>query len=1007
MRTQKNHPRLFGTGPGWVALLCLAVLAWTGIAAAQLPAPGTPWSFDVDGFIQEAKLDGTAAAGSALQGGHIKVNGHMIVVPASTIVVLPGNQLTWQELFAQAPAPYGPTQSGMAAADLPAPIVQYEAHVIGNVLPANGTGCTIFNCNGEYVAGLIYISQQATNSGTGYINFIDYTNGELLVGGTPGSNLDGTRVRLNDPTGAFGRANAAGSTDPRFSVASFHQPVVGGPVLDSGNPTIRSVTGFPMCLPRTDPAVAGDLLCPESQRPVGAVGTITTTPAGIPSSFTQAPFEVGDYVTFAGTLVQDCALTSCLTGGPTAGPYPVPSGTGSAANTFISAHTIVNNFAIYTAPGTDPAYLAIDVALMGTGGTTVLGLNEAAIRTRFEGFTTDVSDVSTQRHVHLYGVDLACNGTESGMRDWGTISVDPGPPTGAAKGRWRFRPPCTGVAPTQTAAGTVTDKVCSPPAAGVFDPPPRDVRAILEVPASTLPSPTGTPAIPSWVLGQTTQAAGVVYGQAHVPIGDYIFPEQVVGNPVPPDNFETMAFLVNGGVSSTTGTLALQLSPFPTVPVPTSSCSVLAAPTVTASANVTAVTSGGVVNLTATATGTPAPTLTWAQIAGTPGTFSSTLGPAVAWTAPVVALTETATFQVTAANGVLPNATSSVSVTVNPAAAPTITSVTATPTTATAGTVVALSATATGPNPITFTWAQTAGTPGTFGSTTGSPVNWTAPSVTLTETATFTVTATDTVTLLSASAPVSITVNPTVFPPIVAHVPPQTVNSAATVTLTVTATSTDPVFNTNAAAMLTLNVTTNPVITPINIALPPAKTCTIAGCTFVWTVTFTAPTIAPAQPNQTIQVSITATDTFVTPNLTSATEFTTVTVTAPADTISITSVEDRQGKQRVILNVTDATPGVVLKVQPYVCSGGVTACPASSTQPVAGVYDPCKGVGCTLSPNGAGLWIITMVGAPKPVCKTVGETTYATPCNFQPPPMTVKSNLGGTSPASEVTKIRQ
>jgi len=1005
MRTQKNHPRLFGTGPGWVALLCLAVLAWTGIATAQLPAPGQPWSFDVDGFIQEAKLDGTAAAGSALQGGHIKVNGHVVTVPANTIVVLPGNELTWQELFAQAPRPYGPTQSGMAAADTPAPIVQYEAHVIGNVLPsAPGVG--------EYVAGLVYISQQATNSGTGYINFIDYLNGELLVGGTPGSATDGTRVRLNDPNGVYGIASPAGTTDPRFSVASFHQPVALGPILDSSNPTIRSVTGFPMCLPR---AAGADALCPETQRPVllPGVGQFTTSPAGIPNSSIPAPFEIGDYVSFSGTLVQDCAITACPGGGPTAGPYPVPVPAPGKANTFISAHTIVNNIAIYTAPGTDPAYVAIDVALMGTGGTTVLGLNEAAIRTRFEGFTTDVgSSPDTQRHIHLYGVDLACNGTESGMRDWGTISVDPGPIVGAAKGRWRFRPPCTGVAPTQTAAGTVTDKVCSPPAAGVFDPPPRDVRAVLEVPASTLPLGTGTPAIPAWVLGQTTQAAGVVYGQAHVPIGDYIFPEQVVGNPIPPDNFETMAFLVNGGVSSTTGTLALQLSPFPTVPVPTSTCGVLTAPSfappgAAAAANPTAVTSGGFVNLTATATGTPAPTLTWAWTGTTAGTFSSTTGPAVSWTAPVVAATETATFTVTAANGVAPNATSSVSVTVNPSAAPTITSVTATPNPATSGTVVTLSATATGPNPITFAWTWSGTTPGIFGSTTGSPVSWTAPSVTAPETATFTVTATDTVSLLSASAPVSITVNPAVFPPIIAHVPPQTVGSAATVTMTVTATSTDPVFNTNPAAMLTLNVTTTPVITPINIAVPPVKTCTIAGCTFVWTVTFKAPTIAAGQPQQTIQVTITATDTFVTPNLTSATEFTTVTVNPPADTILITSVEDRQGKQRVIINVTDATPGVVLKVQPYVCSGGITACPASGTQPVAGVYNPCTGVGCTMSPNGAGLYIITMVGAPKPVCNTVGETAaaYKTPCSQTP--ITVKSNLGGTSAPSNVTKIRQ
>jgi hypothetical protein len=174
-------------------------------------------------------------------------------------------------------------------------------------------------------------------------------------------------------------------------------------------------------------------------------------------------------------------------------------------------------------------------------------------------------------------------------------------------------------------------------------------------------------------------------------------------------------------------------------------------------------------------------------------------------------------------------------------------------------------------------------------------------------------------------------------------------------------------------------------------------------------VSFTRTLPALQVTSDLLQFTITATDTNV--NLTSAPEFTTVTVNPTPDAPAITSVEDRQGKQRVIVNVTDVAgatnPNIVLKVQPYICSGGAAACPQSATQPIAGQYDPCKGVGCTLTNNGGGLYIITMVGAPKPVCKTVGETTYATPCTFQPAPIVVKSNINGTSPASEVTKIRQ
>ncbi len=64
--------------------------------------------------------------------------------------------------------------------------------------------------------------------------------------------------------------------------------------------------------------------------------------------------EVGDYVTYAGTLVTDCPA---CTGG---GPLPAP-GPGRSAATYISAHTIVNNVAIYTWPGTNPAYVSTDV----------------------------------------------------------------------------------------------------------------------------------------------------------------------------------------------------------------------------------------------------------------------------------------------------------------------------------------------------------------------------------------------------------------------------------------------------------------------------------------------------------------------------------------------------------------------------------------------------------------------------------------------------------------------
>ncbi|MFI5173607.1 MAG: hypothetical protein ACHQKY_02030, partial [Terriglobia bacterium] len=130
-----------------VALLVLVTLALTSISLAQLPLPATT-QFDITGFLQEATL---ATPGDAHSGGTLKVNGHLVTVPRETIVVLPANQLTWQELYAQAPAPYTNVATGMAMADLPTPLTQYEVEVVGN------------RQGDTYIAGLIYISQQTLN----------------------------------------------------------------------------------------------------------------------------------------------------------------------------------------------------------------------------------------------------------------------------------------------------------------------------------------------------------------------------------------------------------------------------------------------------------------------------------------------------------------------------------------------------------------------------------------------------------------------------------------------------------------------------------------------------------------------------------------------------------------------------------------------------------------------------------------------------------------------------
>ena len=230
-------------------LLVLAMLG-TGLAQAQLPLQSVGSPFDMVGFLQSATLD----PGDSLSGGTLRVNGHTVIVPRNTIMQMPAFALTWQQLFTMAPAPYGPFQTGLAMMDSPPPLTTYEVHVQGNRI------------GDRYIAGLIFISQHSLQSGQGFINYMDYANGELRVGGVIGDPSTGTRLRINDPSGRFAPAY---TLDPRFTI-------------DTDNPTIRTETGYPMGFPHFDPAIQNDPLIPQTNRPInpatGFPQTIFTMP---------------------------------------------------------------------------------------------------------------------------------------------------------------------------------------------------------------------------------------------------------------------------------------------------------------------------------------------------------------------------------------------------------------------------------------------------------------------------------------------------------------------------------------------------------------------------------------------------------------------------------------------------------------------------------------------------------------------------------------------------------
>ena len=493
-------------------LLCGLLALVTAGPRAQTPAAGGAAPFDIVGFIDAATVDAKADGFSG--GGTITVNGTKIVVPQNTLLQMPAFALTWQEVFAMAPAPYGPTQSGLAKADDPAPPVTYEVRVQGNRL--RGT-----DGEEQYIAGLMFIAQQSLNAGAGFINYIDYGRGELRVGGTIGDASSGARVKINDPAGRFGRA---WTHDQRFTI-------------DEDNPTVRSETAYPMCVPRYDPKEQNDPDCPQGNRPKGTDGnylTVLTMDApicdgtGCPrepdageknletgrpytNPVRMAPFEVGDYVDYSGALTSD------------------------DDGDLVSAHSVIANVGLFTAPGTQPTYTAIDVVLLGVGGVPDPFLpQEATVRSKLEGFTTDPTSLG----VDLYAIDVdACTGQES-WRYYASAAVDPGAPLGAVAGRWRWTP--------------TSDSPLLPPT--------RNMLAI---------SWNGT--YVDWNTGSTRTASGLEAGRYLAPNFEFIFPEnRGIGTPPVPSNFQDFPFLASGSGpyygavagEESLGTLG-QLSPWP------------------------------------------------------------------------------------------------------------------------------------------------------------------------------------------------------------------------------------------------------------------------------------------------------------------------------------------------------------------------------------------------------------------------------------------------------------
>jgi hypothetical protein len=313
------------------------------------------------------------------------------------------------------------------------------------------------------------------------------------------------------------------------------------------------------------PQVQGGPLCIPGTPPVPAA------PPAYPDARFQVPLMVGDSITWAGTLAK-----GDLTKG---------------APDYISVHTLIAGLGIYTAPGTQPVYVGVEVILLGSGGTPTNNIAiEPTTRIFIVGFTTDPTNL-----IDVNAVDVdPCTGVET-LRLLGTVD----PLTQVVKGRFRFHV-----------------------LGGKFMPPTREM-IIQSQGGQTPPTDPFDPLQPAVPIGA---ANGFGSGQYRLPNFDFIFPENLTfGDPVVPNNFQDFPFLVQGsGPLLGSGSNVGQLIPWPGSAVPAAAtCATVggtvgAAPIVNAGPNLV-VASGLPEALFGTVVQDPnggPPNIAWSQIAG-------------------------------------------------------------------------------------------------------------------------------------------------------------------------------------------------------------------------------------------------------------------------------------------------------------------------------------------------------------------------------------------------------
>jgi hypothetical protein len=248
-----------------------------------------------------------------------------------------------------------------------------------------------------------------------------------------------------------------------------------------------------------------------------------------PDARQQAPFEVGDFIAYSGTLMQD-----------------------AGGKDYVSAHTIEANLGIYTQPGTQPSYLAIGEFGIGSADPAATAVNGAGQETQNRIFLeASTTDVKTPVDIYMQDVN---------------------PSTGAVSNRWITPQSMTGEAATTAwpeGGGITTQNLGPQPQRarvratkapiGLLSQPSRTMRVVARslcrpnapsLDANGNPDYKATPVddcLNKAAVGANQRANGLTVGQYTAPVFEYIFPENVKpGDVTVPNDLWHLPFITKG-----------------------------------------------------------------------------------------------------------------------------------------------------------------------------------------------------------------------------------------------------------------------------------------------------------------------------------------------------------------------------------------------------------------------------------------------------------------------------